>query len=376
MRLLATRRFKAGSKLGRDVPAKAGEAPLLRAGVELTDAHRESLIKAGINAVYVDDDLGADIEVMQAVTEKTRNEARQALDQAFKEVPAMVANGSAIAAERMRELTDVASRIAEDVAAVGEAALALSDLAAADDYTMEHSIDVTVTGLLVARHMWETRGRVDWRGERTYDRFDQHMTQLGIGLFLHDIGKLAVPRDILHKPGKLDPEEWELIKAHPLVGLQMVKSDAVWPRAKDVIRSHHERWDGSGYPRGIAGEDIQPFARIAGVADVFDAVTSERPYAEAASQDVGVRVIREGAGTQFAPEVVEAFLEVVPPYPPGNEIKLADGRVAVVVSCPPDHIDLPLVRVTHDANGNELETTEDVYLTEKPELAPWTPVAA
>jgi HD-GYP domain-containing protein (c-di-GMP phosphodiesterase class II) len=376
MRLLATRRFKVGSKLGRDVPAKAGEAPLLRAGVELTDAHRESLIKAGINAVYVDDDLGADIEVMQAVTEKTRNEARQALDQAFKEVPAMVANGSAIAAERMRELTDVASRIAEDVSAVGEAALALSDLAAADDYTMEHSIDVTLTGLLVARHMWETRGRIDWRGERTYDRFDQHMTQLGIGLFLHDIGKLAVPRDILYKPGKLEPEEWELVKAHPLVGLQMVKSDAIWPRAKDVIRSHHERWNGTGYPRGIAGEDIQPFARIASVADVFDAVTSERPYAEAASQDVGVRVIREGAGTQFAPEVVEAFLEIVPPYPPGNEIELADGRVGVVVSCPPGQIDLPLVRVTHDGDGNELETTEDVYLTEHPELAPRQPVPA
>jgi HD-GYP domain-containing protein (c-di-GMP phosphodiesterase class II) len=375
MRLLATRRFKVGSRLGRDVPAQAGEAPLLRAGVELTDAHREALIKAGINAVYVDDDLGADIEVMQAVTEKTRNEARQALDQAFKEVPAMVANGSSIAAERMRELTDVASRIAEDVASVGEAALALSDLAAADNYTMEHSIDVTVTGLLVARHMWETRGRVDWRGERTYDRFDQHMTQLGIGLFLHDIGKLAVPRDILYKPGKLEPEEWEIVKTHPLVGLQMVKSDAIWPRAKDVIRSHHERWDGSGYPRGIAGEDIQPFARIASVADVFDAVTSERPYAQASAQDVGVRVIREGAGTQFAPEVAEAFLEIVPPYPPGNEITLADGRAGVVVSCPPDHIDLPLVRVTHDEAGDELETTEDVYLTEKPELAPLPAVA-
>jgi HD-GYP domain-containing protein (c-di-GMP phosphodiesterase class II) len=357
------------------VPGRVGEAPLLRAGVELTDAHREALIKAGINAVYVDDDLGADIEVMQAVTEKTRSEARQALDQAFKEVPAMVANGTAISAERMRELTDVASRIAEDVAAVGEAALALADLAAADDYTMEHSIDVTVVGLLVARHMWETRGRIDWRGERTYDRFDQHMTQLGIGLFLHDIGKLAVPRDILHKAGKLEPEEWELMKTHPIVGLQMVKSDAIWPRAKDVIRSHHERWDGSGYPRGIAGEDIQPFARIAAVADVFDAVTSERPYAQASSQDVGVQVIRAGAGTQFAPEVVEAFLEIVPPYPPGNEIELADGRAGVVVSCPPGHIDLPLVRVTHDADGNELATTEDVYLTERPELAPRQAVA-
>jgi HD-GYP domain-containing protein (c-di-GMP phosphodiesterase class II) len=369
VRLVATRRYKEGARLGRDIPAGAGDAPLLRAGVELTERHREALIRAGVNGVYIEDSLGEDIEIVQPVADSTRAEARGALTRALKEMPGLAAKGEAISDKRMTELMDIAAVISDEVSRIGEAAIALSDLAAADNYTMEHSIDVTVVGLLIARDHWEKKGRVDWRGERTWDRFDQHLTQLGIGLFLHDIGKLAVPANILHKPGKLEPDEWELMKQHPDVGLEMVKTDAIWARAKDVIRSHHERWDGSGYPRGLAADDIQPFARVAAVADVFDAVTSDRPYAEASPQHVGVRVILEGEGTAFDPEVVGAFREVIAPYPPGTDLTLTDGRVGVVVSVPPDFIELPLVRVHRAADGSEVKPY-DIYLTEHPHLAP------
>jgi HD-GYP domain-containing protein (c-di-GMP phosphodiesterase class II) len=369
MRLVATRRFTVGARLARDIPAGAGEAPLLRTGVELTDRHREALLKAGVNGVYVDDDLGRDVEVVQAISDRTRDEARASLGRALAEVPSLAADGEAISDKRMSELLDVTRLIAGEVAGVGDAAVALSDLAAADNYVMEHTIDVTVTGMLVARHMWDTQGRVDWRGERTWNRFQEHLTQLGIGLFLHDIGKLAIPAHILHKPGPLDPEEWRLMKQHPTIGLDMVRTDAIWPRAKDVIRSHHERWNGSGYPRGLVGEDIQPFARIAAVADVFDAITSERPHASARPQHAGVNAIREGAGCDFAPEVAAAFCEIIPPYPPGSEMRLADGSVAVVLSVAPGFADLPRVRIHRDAEGNELRP-RDVYLTEHPELAP------
>jgi HD-GYP domain-containing protein (c-di-GMP phosphodiesterase class II) len=370
MRLVGTRRFQAGACLGRDVPPNAGEAPLLRAGVELTEGHREALLRAGINAVYIDDGVGAGIDVEQALSDRTRREARGALSNAFKAAPNVAASGGAFSETQMKELFDVAAKIASEVAAVGDATLALADLAAADAYTMEHTIDVTVIGLLIARHQFVSRGRVDWRGERTYDRLEHHLTQLGVGLFLHDIGKLAIPAGVLHKPGKLDEEEWELVKQHPEIGVEMVPSDSIWPRAKDVIRSHHERWDGSGYPRGLVAEDIQPFSRIAAVADVFDAVTSERAYAEARPQHVGVETIRSGSGTMFCPEVVEAFLEIVPPYPPGNDIELGDGSEGVVVSIPPGELDLPVVRVVKDADGNELATPREVYLSEQPELAP------
>jgi HD-GYP domain-containing protein (c-di-GMP phosphodiesterase class II) len=153
------------------------------------------------------------------------------------------------------------------------------------------------------------------------------------------------------------------------MGLDMLQGDGVGPRAKSVVRSHHERWDGTGYPAGIAGYDISQFARIAAVADVFDAVTSERAYAPAAPQHVGVKVIRDGAGTQFDPEVVAAFSEVIAPYPPGSEITLADGSEGVVVSVPSARLDLPVVRVYRDASGAEIHPV-GVHLQARPELAP------
>jgi HD-GYP domain-containing protein (c-di-GMP phosphodiesterase class II) len=111
-----------------------------------------------------------------------------------------------------------------------------------------------------------------------------------------------------------------------------------------VVREHHERWDGLGYPNGLAGRNIHQLARIAAVADVYDAVTSDRPYHAARPPYVGVEVILEGAGTQFDPEVVEVFRRVVHPYPIGSELRLPGGEVGVVARIDPLHPDCPWVR--------------------------------
>jgi HD-GYP domain-containing protein (c-di-GMP phosphodiesterase class II) len=111
-----------------------------------------------------------------------------------------------------------------------------------------------------------------------------------------------------------------------------------------VVRDHHERWDGLGYPVGRQGDEIHQFARIAAVADVYDAVTSDRPYRAAAPPHVGVRLIREGAGTQFDAHVVEHFLRVAMPYPVGYTIALADGTPGAVVGVDPEEPEYPVVR--------------------------------
>ena len=370
MRLVATRRLSSGSRLGRDVPApNGGPIPLLRAGVAITDRQRDALLGAGINAVYVDDEIGEGIEVTHALSEETRQEARNALGRALAEAPAMVADGRGFETRTVNELQRVAALIASEVAGSSDAALALADLAGADAYTLEHSIDVTVAGLLVAERLFRERGRIDFRGQRSFDRIEYHLTQLGTGLLLHDIGKIAIPAAVLNKPGKLDAEEWDLMRRHPQIGVELLPGDGIGARAKSVIRSHHERWDGAGYPQGLAGEDISQFARIASVADVFDAVTSERSYATAAPQHIGVKIVKEGSASAFDPEVVEVFLEVIAPYPPGSEITLADGRTAVVVSALPGRFELPLVRVHRDPGGREVPPYE-VDLADQPDLAP------
>lgn len=129
---------------------------------------------------------------------------------------------------------------------------------------------------------------------------------------LHDVGKLAIPDAILLKPGRLTAEEFEIMKAHTTMGARLLSGSAspLIQMAEQIALSHHERWDGTGYPEGRRGEDIPQVARIVAVADVFDALTHVRPYKEAWPLDKAVVEIRNGWGTQFDPRVVEAFLEI------------------------------------------------------------------
>ena len=125
---------------------------------------------------------------------------------------------------------------------------------------------------------------------------------------LHDIGKVSVPDAILSKPGPLTPGEWEIMRTHPEVGYQMVKDVPFLHRPADIIHAHHERFDGGGYPRGLKGQDIPLGARIFGVVDAYDAITSDRPYRRARLHEQALEEIQRHVGTQFDPDVVEAFL--------------------------------------------------------------------
>ena len=129
---------------------------------------------------------------------------------------------------------------------------------------------------------------------------------------MHDVGKIGIPDQILLKPGKLDPEEWEIIKQHSILGAQiLVGSDAESLKLAEVIAlTHHEKWDGSGYPKNLKGSDIPLLGRITAIADVFDALTSKRPYKEPFSLEKAFSIIKEGRGSHFDPQVVDAFLAV------------------------------------------------------------------
>lgn len=368
MRLLATRRA-VGCVLAEDVrDGRPGEMPLLRAGLTLTHEYGEALIRSGVNAVYIDDELSRGIEVSPALSATARTDAERGLARAFRSVPAALERGEPLGDDTIHRLEAVARLIADQVARARDAALAFTDLAAADAYTLQHSIDVTVVGLLVARRLFNDVGRLDGLSRRSFERIDDALVRLGVGLLLHDVGKLAVPQRVLTKPGKLEPEEWELMRQHPLWGLELVETPLVSYHAKAAIRSHHERWDGSGYPDGLVREQIPEFARIAAVADVYDAITSERPYQAAASAATGHAAILSGRGRLFDPRIVDAFCRVIAPNPPGTEVTLRDGRRAIVVSAPELNLHRPVVRVVSDPDGTPTHPYE-VALLDHPELA-------
>jgi hypothetical protein len=136
---------------------------------------------------------------------------------------------------------------------------------------------------------------------------------------LHDVGKIAVPDSILHKPGPLTPNDWEIMRTHPAAGARMLRSVPELVIVAEIVRSAHERWDGAGYPNGLAGESIPLASRIIFACDAYDAMMSDRPYRAALGHAAAVRELRAGAGRQFDPRVVEALLAEVAAHAPTPE---------------------------------------------------------
>ena len=127
------------------------------------------------------------------------------------------------------------------------------------------------------------------------------------GFLLHDIGKVGIPESILAKAGPLTPDEWDVMRTHPLIGAHIVTPIRLLGDSVDVVRFHHERFDGGGYPTGLKGTDIPISARIFSIVDAFDAITTDRPYRKAQTPEQALAEIQRCAGTQFDPEIVEAF---------------------------------------------------------------------
>jgi ribonuclease P protein subunit RPR2 len=166
---------------------------------------------------------------------------------------------------------------------------------ARDAYTGKHAERVAAYGLELARAL----------GSVLADD-----PEIEFGFLLHDIGKVAVPDAILYKPQPLTDAERVLMERHPVIGVQILRGVDFLGEAKAVVRSHHERWDGNGYPDGLEREDIPLAARVFAVADTLDALTTDRPYRPASRLEKARGMIRSLAGTQFDPDVVEAFDEI------------------------------------------------------------------
>ena len=129
---------------------------------------------------------------------------------------------------------------------------------------------------------------------------------------MHDVGKIGIPDRILLKPGKLDPDEWEIMKKHTTIGSKILRgsTSGFVQLGAAIAQTHHEKWDGSGYPEGLKGKAIPLVGRISAIADVFDALTSKRPYKEAFSHEKSFSLMREGRGTHFDPSLLDAFFDV------------------------------------------------------------------
>jgi HD-GYP domain-containing protein (c-di-GMP phosphodiesterase class II) len=359
MRRVSVEELQSGDRLGRDIYGNPQAPPLLRSGVRMSDSYRQSLLRAGIHTVWVDDELSEGIEPIEILEEDTKRRATVAIHNAFRHVAGWVPQRGPIAPRVVAEMTEIAELIIEDISRHVHSALALNDLASSDGYTLKHSLAVTTLGLSLGVRAMRTHGWIDASGQRRYDGIEQRLSELGVGLLLHDIGKLAVPQEILHKPGALSAEEWDAMRAHPMLGVQILqKADDISPLSRAVVRSHHERWNGSGYPDGRAKDDIHQFARIAAVADVFDALTSDRCYRNGVPPHEGYQFILDRTARDFDPQIVEIFESSVAPYPPGSSVLLSDGTMGLIKDVVPGAVMRPIVRIIADATGRQVSPYE------------------
>ena len=352
MRLVTVDQIEVGAVLAQDVHAGQSGIPLLRRGVGISERYKRALSENGITTVWVDDELSDGIVPQTVLTDETRRKTAGAVGFALNEAREGMSRGKGLSDNALADLSDMADLITQEVQNTPDVALHLADMMGADQYLLQHVVDVTALGVLLARRCFQDHGWTDFTGRRRYDGVESRLQKLGLGLLLHDIGKLAIPDEVLNKPGKLDEKEWEIMRAHPVIGCDMLGDDASF-LVRAVVRHHHERLDGKGYPDGLAGDKIHQFARISSVADVYDAVTSERVYKAAAPPIVGVEVIQTGSGTAFDPEVVNVFNKVVMPYPPGYEVELADGRRGVVIDVDITVPYRPDVRIRNDDDSVE-----------------------
>jgi response regulator RpfG family c-di-GMP phosphodiesterase len=166
---------------------------------------------------------------------------------------------------------------------------------AKDPYTQQHSSRVTRYAVTIAEAM---------------NRPQEDIDALNVSGNIHDIGKIGIPDKILLKPGRLTDEEYEVIKKHPIIGSNIIGHLGLWTNEQKVIRHHHERWDGNGYPDGLKEEEIPFLSRILSIADVYDALTSDRAYRKKLSDDVALSMIKRSAGDQFDPEIADLFIDL------------------------------------------------------------------
>lgn len=236
-----------------------------------------------------------------------------------------------------------------------DALMLFSKLRERGDYTQSHALDVAVY-MISFGHFLELA--------------ESTLTLLGYVGLMQDIGKLRVPKGILDKPGRLTPVEMELAKKHVEHSVDIVRATPGLPaELPELVALHHERQDGSGYPKAMHGKDIGLIGSIAAIADVFDALTARRPYAEPLSPSTALNMLYKWRGVQFDASLVEQFIRCVGIYPVGSVVELNSGETGIVIAQNLERRLQPRVIVVQDATGNPLRPQKLLDLSREPKAS-------
>ncbi|WP_121614837.1 HD-GYP domain-containing protein [Virgibacillus halodenitrificans] len=331
MKLVNTNLITPGEILAQTVHNDNGVV-LIREGVTLTEKILARLIKQGITYLYIKDKFTNDIKAEPVISNKLRSDATKMMKDIFYEIQENGLVGRAFILDNSKKkLSIVVNQILEEIQSNKKSFSLLTDIFITDNYVFQHSLNVAIYSLAIGV-------------ELNYS--SKMLTEIGIGAMLHDIGKMFISPEILNKPGRLSEEEYETMKSHTVLGFEFLRKQADLPTVvSHCAYQHHERLDGSGYPRGIKDDDIHPYGKLIGIADVFDAVTSNRVYREAMLPHEGLEILYAGAARLFDKNMVEAFKNSVIIYPNGITVLLSNKSEGIVVRQNENLCDRPVIRI-------------------------------
>lgn len=332
--------------LARDLPSDFFGLSLAAVGHALTARNISRILELGIPGAYVESTIDVDLDISKqdvlspAVQKKLVTGIRQ-------QFSTYAAQKGAISNETIESFYKMSSEMVTTILSKEHVLLNMVNIKRYDDYTYSHSAMVGLIATLIGTKL----------GMKTSE-----LESLSTAGLMHDIGKLDVPIEITNKPALLTGDEFDIMKTHPSNAVVRLRENRRFNMVTlRGIECHHEKYDGSGYPHGLVGENIPLFGRILSLADVYDALTSKRSYRDSWTSDQVIEYMMGLAGTHFDFELLNAFLCVVSAYPIGTMVELSNGYVGVVVANTPGMTLRPKVRVITPENvqGTDMDLAHD-----------------
>lgn len=326
MRLVEFEQLRPGMINGQHLYGPNGEL-LCKQGTELKELYLNKIKGYGIPHLYIIDALSEDVEVHCTISQEVKNEAYRNIKKLYTAILQKTNSYHSV----MQECLNSVDKITEDIIAEKIDLFDIFDIKMMDEYVYQHPVNVAIISIIIGKSL---------------SLSSLELYRLGLGAFLFDVGQMFVPQDILNKKTTYTDSDIKAMQKHTENGYRFAKDEFNLPmKSYLAILQHHERYDGTGYPNGKKGKEISEYGRIVAIADVYDALSSRKPYREAMSPVMAFKAILEGANKEFDPDIVKIFASKICPYPLGFTINLPDKRTGIIQQNYTDRPFNPLVKI-------------------------------